>query len=114
MAADPLSGDQLVDVMAALANPLRVRILASLSQGRDYVSNLARVIGISRPLLHMHLQKLEAAGLITGTLELSDDGKAMKFFEVVPFDIPLTPQLLADLADSLSDPPKGPAAKDAP
>jgi ArsR family transcriptional regulator len=30
---------------------------------------------LSRPLLHMHLQQPEAAGLIVGTVELSEDGK---------------------------------------
>jgi ArsR family transcriptional regulator len=35
------------------------------------VSHLAREIGFSRPLLHMYLQELEAAGLIVGRLELS-------------------------------------------
>ncbi|MFL6728024.1 MAG: ArsR/SmtB family transcription factor [Sphingomicrobium sp.] len=39
--------------------------------GRNYVSQLAREQGISRPLLHLHLQKLEEAGLITSRLELS-------------------------------------------
>ena len=34
--------------------------------------------GTSRPLLYMHLDRLEKAGLVTGQLELSDDGKAMK------------------------------------
>ena len=69
-----MTGDDLVAMLAALANPLRLRILAKLAGRRDYVSHLAREIGISRPLLHMHLQRLEAAGLITGTLELSEDG----------------------------------------
>ena len=72
------SGDDLVAMFAALANPIRVRILAKLTEGRDYVSHLARELEISRPLLHMHLQRLEAAGLVVGNLELSDDGKAMK------------------------------------
>ena len=39
------------------------------------MSHLAREIGVSRPLVHMHLQRLEAAGLIVGHLELSEDGK---------------------------------------
>ena len=75
------TGDQLVEMLAALANPLRLRIVAKLASGRDYVSHLAREIGVSRPLLHMHLQKLEAAGLVVGNLELSEDGKAMKRLE---------------------------------
>lgn len=107
------SGGELVDVMAALANPWRVRILVALYQGSDYVSHLAKELGMSRPLLHMHLQKLVAVGLV-GSLELTQDGKAMKFFEVVPFNFHLTPELLAVLAESLTDAPKGPATKDTP
>jgi DNA-binding PadR family transcriptional regulator len=33
---------------------------------------------MSRPLLYMHLDKLEKAGLIAGHLELPDDGRALK------------------------------------
>jgi hypothetical protein len=35
----------------------------------------------------MHLDRLEKAGLVTGQLELSADGKAMKYFELVPFEL---------------------------
>ena len=78
----PLGGDDLLGVLAALANPIRLRILAQLADGRDYVSHLAREIGVSRPLLHMHLQRLEAVGLVVGSLELSEDGKALRFYDV--------------------------------
>jgi predicted transcriptional regulator len=40
----------------------------------------------------MHLQRLERAGLVRGTLELSPDGKAMRYYEVVSFSIELTPE----------------------
>lgn len=96
------TGDELVEMLAALANPIRLRILAKLAGGRDYVSHLAREIGISRPLLHMHLQKLEAAGLISGTLELSQDGKAMKYFQVTDFDLHLTASVLTEAAKTLT------------
>lgn len=105
-----LTGDQLVAALSALANPLRLRILARLVGGRQYVSQLARDIGMSRPLLHMHLQRLEAAGLVTGHLELSPDGKAMKYFEVAPFLIELDPARLAEMAETLSV-PEDPAPK---
>ncbi len=98
------TGDELVEMLAALANPLRLRIMATLAGGRDYVSHLAREIGISRPLLHMHLQRLEAAGLVVGSLELSDDGKAMKYFEVADFDLHLTAESLAEAAATLTRP----------
>src|SRR5919206_2812797 len=98
------TGDELVEMLAALANPIRLRIVATLAGGRDYVSHLAREIGVSRPLLHMHLQRLEAAGLIVGSLELSEDGKAMKFYEVADFDLHLNASTLAEAANTLTEP----------
>ena len=89
------AGDEMLRMLSALANPHRLRIIAVLSSGRQYVSQLAREIGLSRPLVHMHLQRLESAGLIEGKLELSDEGKAMKYFEVTPFALHLTPELMA-------------------
>ena len=97
-----MTGDELVLALAALANPIRLRIVAQLAQGRDYVSHLARENGVSRPLLHMHLQRLEAAGLVEGSLELSEDGKAMKFFALTEIDIHLTAAALAEAATSLT------------
>ena len=98
----PSTGDQLLAALAALASPHRLRIIAALkANGRNYVSSLAREVGISRPLLHLHLQKLEEAGLVTSKLELSDDGKALNYFEVVDFDIELTPAAIAKAARSL-------------
>lgn len=79
-------------MLTAMANPLRLRVVAELSDGPVHVSELARRLGISRPLLYMHLDRLEKAGLIAGHLELSDDGKAMKYFEVVPFELHVTVQ----------------------
>ena len=96
------SGDDLLRALSALANPPRLRIVAALTHGRNYVSRLAREIGMSRPLLHMHLQRLEAAGLVVGTLELSEDGKAMKYFEVTPFALNLTPAVIAEAARTLT------------
>lgn len=100
--------------MAALANPIRLRIVAELAGGRDYVSHLARGIGVSRPLVHMHLERLEAVGLIVGSLELSEDGKAMKYFEVSDFSLQLTATAIAEAARTLtkSGPELGPARKE--
>jgi predicted transcriptional regulator len=100
-----LSGDRLLAALAALANAHRLRIVAMLAaNGRQYVSQLAREVGISRPLLHLHLQKLEAAGLVSSRLELSEDGKALNYFDVTKFCIELTPALIAKAAVSLPDP----------
>ena len=86
-----------------MASPHRLRIVSALaSGGRNYVSRLARDVGISRPLLHMHLNRLEQAGLVTSRLELSADGKALNYFEAAPFAITLTPELIARAAQTLS------------
>jgi DNA-binding transcriptional ArsR family regulator len=98
----PRGGDELLGVLAALANPIRLRILAQLADGRDYVSHLAREIGVSRPLLHMHLQRLEAVGLVVGSLELSEDGKALRFYDVTHFDVHLTATTVAAAAQTLT------------
>jgi predicted transcriptional regulator len=97
-------GDQLVKVLSTLANPHRLRVIAVLSRGRDYVSSLARELGISRALLQVHLRKLESAGLVSATLELSEDGKAMKFYEVTDFSLLVTPAIVAAAAETLTDP----------
>jgi predicted transcriptional regulator len=100
-----VTGDQLLAILSALANPHRLRILAVLrTSGRNYVSRLAREVGISRPLLHLHLNKLEEAGLVTSQLELSQDGKALNYFTVVDFHVDLTPATIADASRSLSPP----------
>jgi ArsR family transcriptional regulator len=57
----------------------------------------------------MHLQRLEAVGIVSGTLELSKEGKAMKYFEVEPFDLHLTPQRIAEVVatDTMASPRRG-------
>jgi DNA-binding transcriptional ArsR family regulator len=83
-------------MLTAVANPLRLRVIAELAEGRVHVSELARRLGISRPLLYMHLDRLEKAGIVSGHLELSEDGKAMKYFELAPFELRLTAEVITE------------------
>jgi predicted transcriptional regulator len=53
-------------------------------------------------LLHLHLQRLEEAGLVSSKLELSHDGKALNYFEVLNFNLEITPAAIADVAESLT------------
>ena len=98
----PASGDDLLGVFRALANPHRLRVLQVLVEGRNYVSQIARELQISRALLQIHLRKLEQAGLVSSVLELSDDGKSMKFYDVTPFSWELTPHVIARAATTLT------------
>jgi predicted transcriptional regulator len=99
-----MTGDELLQVLGTLANPHRMRVIAALARERNYVSRLARELGISRALLQVHLRKLEAAGLVTADIEVSEDGKAMKFYEVRSFAYDLTPATVADAVRTLSTP----------
>ena len=96
-----ITGDELLQVLATLANPHRLRVVASLAAERNYVSQLARELDISRALLQVHLRKLQAAGLVSADIEVSADGKAMKFYEVTPFALQLTPQTIMAAARTL-------------
>jgi ArsR family transcriptional regulator len=100
---EELSGDELLEALGALASPYRLRIIAALVGRRQYVSELAREIGMSRPLLHMHLRRLQDAGLVSSTLELGADGKAMNFFSVTPFALHLSPESIERAVDTLSE-----------
>lgn len=103
MLEEPFTGgDALLRALATLANPHRLRIVATLAEERNYVSRLARDLGISRALLQVHLRKLEAAGLVSASVEVSADGKAMKFYEVAPFALHLTPDTIRIAAQTLS------------
>jgi predicted transcriptional regulator len=96
-----VTGEDLLQVLESLANPHRLRIVAALASERNYVSRLARELGISRALLQVHLRKLVAAGLVASTIEVSEDGKAMKFYEVAPFALQLTPDTIMAAARTL-------------
>ena len=89
-----LTSGELLATLTAIAHPLRLRIISELAGGRVHVSELARRLDMSRPLLYMHLDRLEKAGLVSGQLELSDDGKAMKYFELVPFEVRVTAEVV--------------------
>jgi DNA-binding transcriptional ArsR family regulator len=97
-----MTGDDLLRVLATLASPHRLRVVAALAQERNYVSQLARELGISRALMQVHLRKLQAAGLVSAAIEVSEDGKAMKFYEVTPFALRLTPETILVAARTLS------------
>jgi DNA-binding transcriptional ArsR family regulator len=57
----------LDSVFAALADPVRRRIIHQLSAGRSPVGRLARSFSISAPAISRHLRVLESASLIRRT-----------------------------------------------
>lgn len=85
----------LLDVLQALASEPRMRVIALLAQEDLHVSELARRIGMSRPLLYQHLTRLEQAGLISGELSVTAEGRALKTYSLVPFSLHLDPATIA-------------------
>lgn len=54
----------MTDVFAALANPVRRKILSQLKKGPRATGDLARGFALGRPAVSEHLQVLRRAGLI--------------------------------------------------
>ncbi len=102
MMKDKLTGDALLALFEALSNPHRMKIIAILVEGKQYVSQLAREAEMSRPLLYMHLQRLEKAGIVKTEMKISGDGKAMKYYELLPFDFHITPEMIREATKTLT------------
>lgn len=96
------SGDELLLFLEALSNPHRMQIISILSVEKQYVSQLARELSISRPLLYLHLQKLEEAKIVTSSMELLESGKAAKYYKLNQFDVSLNEQLISRLVPTLT------------
>lgn len=93
--------EDYIHIFDALSHPVRIKIIGILTEGRQYVSELARLVNISRPLLYMHLKKLEAARLVTSAMELSESGKAMKYYALEDFELQITKELLNQLSTGI-------------
>ena len=65
------------------------------------MSQLAREVMISRPAVHAP-ETPENAGLVTSKMELSEDGKAMNYYEIIPFVLQLSPESIVEAVKTLS------------
>jgi DNA-binding transcriptional ArsR family regulator len=63
--ADPTADDRLDRAFAALADPVRRRMIARLSRGPATVNELAEPFEITKQAISKHIQVLEQAGLVT-------------------------------------------------
>lgn len=93
--------EDYVNLFDALSHPVRIKIIGILAEGRQYVSELARLVNISRPLLYMHLKKLETARLVASAMEISNNGKAMKYYTLEKFELQITKELLHSLSQNI-------------
>ena len=82
---------KLAEILDALGNEHSLSIMAVLAGGEYYVSELAKIVGISRPLLYLHLKKLENAGLVESEIRhFEEPPYTKKFYKAKKFELLLS------------------------
>jgi DNA-binding transcriptional ArsR family regulator len=98
----PLSEDgpqKLVKTLKALANPIRLKLIASLEEEPKHAYALAKEMGLSYPLTHLHLKGLRKMGLIE---EIRQETRAeghpvTKIYTPARFELVLTPESIREI-----------------
>lgn len=120
---DPAEDEHLSDAFAALADPVRRRLVARLAVADATVGELAAPFDISVQAISKHLKVLEGAGLVTKTPEAQ---RRCVHLEAEVFDLMTAwieryrrraeeryqrlDAVLAEMADETEAGPSGPAA----
>jgi len=82
---------RLAEILNALGNEHSLNIISILAGGERYGSELAKEVGISRPLLYLHLKKLENAGLVESEIRHFDEPPyTKKFYKAKNFELLLS------------------------
>ncbi|HMB44583.1 MAG TPA: ArsR family transcriptional regulator [Candidatus Methanoperedens sp.] len=81
----------LAEMLNALGNEHSLTILAILAESECYVSELAKEVGISRPLLYLHLKKLENVDLVESEIRhFEEPPYTKKFYKAKNFELVLS------------------------
>lgn len=90
---------QLVKTLKALANPVRLRIIASLAEEPKHAYALAKELGLSYPLTHLHLKGLRKIGLVEEIRqEIRAEGlPTVKTYAPAAFELVLTPEEIREV-----------------
>ncbi|WP_251948598.1 ArsR/SmtB family transcription factor [Thermococcus argininiproducens] len=94
--------ERLAKKLDALGHPLRLRIVSLLARENRamYLNEIANALEINRALAKVHLKKLKAAGIVKSKVVLDEErGKALRFYELVPFDLHLSPDILKEVVE---------------
>ena len=90
--------EKLVKTLKALANPLRLKMIAKLAEEPQHAYALAKNLGISYPLAHLHLKGLKKMGLIE---EIKDEKRPdnlpkVKTYSPTDFELVINPQMIQE------------------
>jgi ArsR family transcriptional regulator len=81
----------LAEILNALGNEHSLTIMGVLAGGECFVSELAKEVGISRPLLYLHLKKLENAGFVESEIRhFEEPPYTKKFYKAKNFELMLS------------------------
>jgi DNA-binding transcriptional ArsR family regulator len=89
--------DEVVSVMKVLANPIRLRMIASLYESPKHVYALAKEMGLSYPLALLYLRSLEEAGLVESTESKEIGEREKKVYRVKDFALQISPKEIASI-----------------
>lgn len=90
--------EKLVKTLKALANPIRLKMIASLEEEPKHAYALAKEMGLSYPLTHLHLKGLRKLGLIEEIRqEARAEGRPLtKIYTPARFELVLTPESIRE------------------
>jgi len=90
--------ESLTRLLDALGNEHSLKIISILAGGECFVSELAKMVGISRPLLYLHLKKLENAGLVESEIRhFEEPPYTKKFYRAKNFELKLSLDIIKDI-----------------
>ena len=98
---EPASLEDLAEILSLLGNLTRLRVIAALKGGRMFIQELSQTLGVSYPLLHLHLKNLESNGIVRSEYSVGTDKArryVKRYFELVDFDINVTADSISQLA----------------
>lgn len=88
-----------VRLLRTLANPIRLRMLALIAVRPRHAYELSKLLGLSYPLVHMHLRALEKAGLIEGAYV--EEARVKRVYQLKDFRLVLDGESLRKLGEKL-------------
>lgn len=88
--------EDLATKLSALGHPTRIKILMELTKGENYLSEIAKNVGISRALAKVHLKKLRKSELVESKiLTMKEEARALRFYKILDFSFSISTESLA-------------------
>ncbi|MHA2426128.1 MAG: ArsR/SmtB family transcription factor [Candidatus Thorarchaeota archaeon] len=98
---EPKSLEALAKILSILGNETRLKVIAALQDGKMFIQELSQSLGVSYPLLHLHLKNLESNGIVRSEYSVGSDKSrryVKRYFELVDFNIEISPDVVAKIA----------------